>query len=82
VIVLLPPDPELYRTPLARRLHQDTTGALLAEYRHQFEACSLQANRKLQAPLAKDEFEANRAIADGTALAAEVLRSVWEAMHE
>ena len=82
MMVLLPPDPELYSTPLARRLHLDTTGALLAEYGHQFEACSLQAKKKLLTPLTKQEFEANRAIADGTALAAEVIKSVWEAMHK
>jgi len=81
MMVLLPPNPELYSTPLARRLHEDTSGALLAEYRRDFEGCSQAARKRLHAPLAREDFEMNQAIADSTELAAEVITSVWEAMH-
>jgi hypothetical protein len=81
MIVLLPPDPALYESGLARRLHQDTSGTLLAEYRQHFETCSLAAQKKLHAPLAREDFELNRAIVEGAATALAVIASVWEAMH-
>ena len=82
MIVLLPPDPQLYSTPLARLLHQDMSGTMLADYRQSFQAGSLAAKKKLHEPLSHEDFEINQAIADSTALAAEVITSVWEAMHE
>ena len=66
---------------LARRLHADVDGKLLAEYRQSFATMQLMAQKRLHEPLSTEEFATRTAMADGARLGAEVITAVWDSLH-
>ena len=61
---------------LGRRLLADASGKVFAEYRDGFEAASRTARQRLSQPLTPQQFAMTKAIADSTALSAEVIAAV------
>jgi hypothetical protein len=76
----LPPDPALFGD-LARRLHADTDGKVLADYRQSFDALRLMATKKLHMPQSATDFATSSAMAEGAKLGEEVIVSVWDSLH-
>jgi hypothetical protein len=77
----LPPgDPAVFGD-LARRLHEDVDGKVLADYRQSFETLLFSARKKLHEPLSAEGFETSTAMAESAQLSLEVISSVWDSLH-
>ena len=66
---------------LAARLQSDADGTLRAEYCDLFAAACAGARQRLHLPLTFEEFETNAALAEAADLSAEVISTVWSALH-
>lgn len=77
---LKPDDPDTYGE-LARRLHDDASDSVLAEYRGCFEQARASARQRLHEPLPEDEFRMQQALAESTDLSIEVLDAVHAALR-
>lgn len=78
--LLKPDDPDTYGE-LARRLHDDATDSVLAEYRSCFEQARDHARQRLHEPLPEDEFRTQQALAQSTELSIEVLEAVHASLR-